>query len=109
MRVRFVADQLEILETEGEQILHLGVELHGRQRQRLAGQLQVGLFQVVGVKVAVTARPDELAGLQAADLRDHQRQERIAGDVERHTQEVFAPQVVLTTLKPETSKQFPDM
>lgn len=82
--MRFVANQFEVLEAEGEQVLHVRIELHGRQRQRLAGQLQVGLLQVIGVQMTVAAAPDELARLQVADLRHHQRQQRIACDVERH-------------------------
>src|SRR5690606_9669508 len=35
VRIRLVTDELEVLETESEQILHLRVELHGRQPQRL--------------------------------------------------------------------------
>src|SRR5690606_14591326 len=87
VRMRLVADQLEILEAEAEQVLHLRVELHRRQRQRLAGQLQIGLLQVVGVQMAVTAAPDELARREVADLRHHQRQQCIAGDVEGYAEE----------------------
>ena len=87
VRVGLVADQLEVLEAEGEQVLHVGVEPHARQRQRRAGELQVGLLQVVGVEVAVAAGPDELAGLEVADLRHHQGQQRVAGDVEGHAEE----------------------
>ncbi len=42
---------------------------------------------MVGVQVAVPAGPDELARLQVADLCHHQRQQRVAGDVERYAQE----------------------
>ena len=87
VRMGLVADQLEVLEAEVEQILHLGIQLHARQRQRLAGQLQVGLLQVVGVQVAIAAGPDELARLQAGDLRHHQGQQSVAGDVEGYAEE----------------------
>ena len=40
------------------------------------------------VRVEVHRRSvDEFAGFQSANLRDHQRQQRVAGDVERHAQE----------------------
>ena len=34
----------------------------------------------------VAERVDELARLQAADLRDHHREQRVGGDVERHAE-----------------------
>lgn len=90
--------QGEILEREREQILDLGVEPHGRQRIRLAAQLQVGLLDVVGIQVAVAAGPDELAGLQVADLRHHQCQQRVAGDIEGHAEKTLTPILLNTTL-----------
>ena len=48
--------------------------------------MQLRLLDVVRVKVQVAERVDEFARLQAADLRDHQREQRVAGDVERHAQ-----------------------
>ena len=57
------------------------------QRAGLAGQLQACLVEMVGVKVAIAAGPDELADLQPALLREHVGEQRIAGDVERHAQE----------------------
>ena len=40
--------------------------MHGRQRPRLACQLQPGLLQMVQVQVGVAEGVDELARLQAA-------------------------------------------
>jgi hypothetical protein len=42
---------------------------------------------VVAVDVAVAAGPDEVADVQVALLRQHVRQQRVAGDVEGHAQE----------------------
>jgi ribosomal protein S13 len=42
---------------------------------------------VIDVKVRVAARPDELADAEVALLRDHVREQRIGGDVERHAEE----------------------
>ena len=44
------------------------------------------LLEVVRVEMQVAEGVDELAGLQAADLRDHQREQRVARDVERHAE-----------------------
>ena len=72
--------------------LHVGVRVGG------PAQLQFGLGQVVVVDVAVPARPDEVAEVQIALLRQHHRQQRIAGDVEGHAQEdVGAALVELAT------------
>jgi hypothetical protein len=60
---------------------------HDGARARLARELQAGLFEVVGIQVAVAAGPHEFAGLQVADLRHHQREQGVGGDVERHAEE----------------------
>eukprot|EP01038_Epipyxis_sp_PR26KG_P001080 gene1080-1514_t len=51
-----------------------------------ARQLGLHLLVVVAVDVAVATRPHEVAHLQIALLGHHVGQQRIAGDVERHTQ-----------------------
>src|SRR5665811_2131501 len=53
----------------------------------LSRQLQPGLVEMVEVEVRVTEGVDEVARLELADLRDHPRQQRVGGDVERHTEE----------------------
>ena len=87
MRVRVVVLQREVLEAEGEEVHHAGVQLHPGQRAALAGELQLGLLQVVRVQVHIAEGVHELAGFQAADLRHHQGQQRVARDVEGHAQE----------------------
>src|SRR6476469_4806387 len=47
VRVRVVAFEDEVRVAEREQVLHVGIEPHHRQRLRGARQLQVRLFQVV--------------------------------------------------------------
>ena len=54
---------------------------------RLAGQLQPRLLEVVGVEVRVAEGVHEVAGPVAADLRHHQGQQRVGGDVEGHAEE----------------------
>ena len=44
MRMRVVVPQLEILEAEGEQVVHRGIDLHVWQRVWRARQLQVRLL-----------------------------------------------------------------
>jgi len=51
-----------------------------------AGELFAGLIDVVVVQVYVAEGVDEITGPQAADLREHAGEQRVAGDVERHTQ-----------------------
>ena len=62
-------------------------DLEARQRQWFAGELFARLIEMVAVKVAIAARPDEISDLEIALLRDHVRQQCIGGDVERHAQE----------------------
>ena len=84
--MRIVTGQLEILELEVVEVLHRWIQFHLRQRTRFAGKLQFRLLDMVAVKVQVAESVDEIAGFQTTDLRDHQREQRVAGDVERHAQ-----------------------
>ena len=69
-----------------------------RQRERHARELLVDLFEVIRIEVTVAAGPDELAHFEVALLREHVREQRIGGDVERHAEEnVGAALVELAT------------
>ena len=85
-RVRIVADQFKILELEVVYVFHRRIQFHLRQRTRLARELQLRLLKMIGVEMQVAKGVDEVARLQSANLRDHQREQRVAGDVERHAQ-----------------------
>lgn len=86
--------QGEVLVLEAVDVLHGGIDLHYRQRARLAAQLEFGLLQVVRVKVQVAESVDELAGLQVADLGDHHGEQGVAGDVEGHAEEQVSATLV---------------
>src|SRR5207247_3584775 len=49
-------------------------------------ELQLCLFKMIGIEVQVTKSVNERARLQIANLRDHQRQQRIRRNVERHAE-----------------------
>ncbi len=68
-------------------VVWLARELQRRVRERFIAELFENLVGVVVVDVRVAARPNKLTQLQIALVRDHHRQQRVAGDVERHTQE----------------------
>src|ERR1051325_4323005 len=84
--MRIVALEREIAEFEFEDRPHLGVQFHHRQRTRIAGQLLARLLEMIRVEMRVAEGVDEFAGTKIADLRDHHRQERIRGDVERNAE-----------------------
>src|SRR3990167_8144540 len=86
VRVGLVALELEVLVLKSEQVALVG-DRHGREVEGLASQLPAGLVQVVQVEVRVAEGVDELARLQAHDLGDHQGQQGVGGDIERHAQE----------------------
>jgi hypothetical protein len=58
----------------------------GRARG-LAGELELGLLQVIHIEVAVAAGPHEVARLIAAHLGHHHREQGVGGDVEGHAEE----------------------
>ena len=84
--MRVITGKGEIFEFEFVNVLHLWVQRHLRQGPRLAGELELSLFEVIGVKVQVPKCVDKCAGLKIADLRHHHREQCVRGDVERHTQ-----------------------
>src|ERR1700730_18029089 len=100
VRVRVVAFEHEVFVAECEDILHIRIELHHRQRPRRARQLQPGLLEVVGIEVSVAQCVNEVAGLEARYLRDHHCQQRVGRDVEG-----YAEKTVRRTLI-ELARQF---
>src|SRR6185312_7200692 len=54
----------------------------------------------IAVQVAVAARPDELAGLEIALLREHVGEQRVAGDIERHAEEDIGAALIELTGEP---------
>ena len=81
MRGKEIHFELEVIN-----VFHLRVQFHLRQGTRLARELKFRLLQMIRVKVQVAKRVDERSRLQTADLRHHQREQRIGSDVEWHTE-----------------------
>ena len=77
VRVRLVVKYLEILVTIIKQAL--GMSFYGQtwQRQKIAAELLVRLLEMIGVKMTITASPDEIAYGQAGLLRQHMREQRV--------------------------------
>ena len=57
------------------------------KRIRWTRQLLARLIQMIEIEMRVAESVNELARLQARDLRDHQREQRIGCNVERHAEE----------------------
>ena len=72
---------------EGEDVFHIGVQLHLRQLSRLSAELEVNLFEMIEVDVGVPRGVDEFARLQPAHLSYHHRQQGIGSDVEWNSEE----------------------
>lgn len=94
MRVRVIALEGEILVFEIKDILHIRVEDHAGQRAGLTGELKVDLLHVVIINVSIADGMDEIAGLQAGDLRHHQEQKGVGGDVEGDAKERVAAALI---------------
>src|SRR5215468_7431550 len=86
MRVRLVAFEDEILVSQREQVLRRRIDPHGRQRPRLARELQPRLLEMIQIKMRVAERMDEDFRLETSYLRDGKRQQRVGRDVERHAE-----------------------
>ena len=87
---RIVTNELEVLVVEVEDALDVRINLHRGQGARVTRELQLGLFDVVQVKVRIACRVNEIAWFEACHLRHHLQQQRIACNVKRHTKEGIA-------------------
>ena|SRR5258706_16373263 len=97
-RMRVVLKQFKILVIKRMNVFRIRIEFHLRQPSRLAAELQFCLVKVIGVQMQVAKRVHECSGLQVANLRDHQCQQRIRSEIEGHSQEkIRAALVKLTT------------
>ena len=85
--MRRVAFEFEVAVLEREDIRALWIDQHLRRRVRRSRQLRTGLVEMIVVEVRVAEGVDELAGLKAGYLRHHLREQRVARDVERDTEE----------------------
>src|SRR5690348_14668598 len=86
-RMMLVAHELEILVRIVEKSGGAPADVEPRRREGSARELQPRLLEVIEVQMAVAARPDEVARLEVALLREHVRQQRVARDVEWHAEE----------------------
>src|SRR5690242_12147098 len=85
--MRLVAFEREVLILKVEQLAARGVEAHARKGTRRAAELLARLLEVIQIQMRVAQREDEFARFEVDDLRDHQGEERVGGDVERHAEE----------------------
>ena len=81
-RVALIVGDLEIVIDVVEQRGWLSLQDETRRGERRARKLRVNLREMVAVKVAVPARPDEVTHFKIALLRDHVRQQRVRRDIE---------------------------
>ena len=61
MGMRVITGQFKILELEIKDRFDIWIDLHCRQRAYVARQLQFDLFKMVGVKMRIAQRMDEIA------------------------------------------------
>jgi hypothetical protein len=86
--------QREVFVAEGVDFFDRWVQLHHGQGAALAGELELGLLEVVLVEVEVAEGVDEFAGLEVADLGGHHGEQGVAGDVEGHAEEEIGAALV---------------
>ena len=84
MWVWVVVLELEVFEFEVEEVLDLRIDEHLRQWTRLAGELQLHLFDVVAIDMCITEGVYKIAGFESGDLRHHHEQQGVGCDIERH-------------------------
>ena len=81
--MRVVAFQSEVLKNKILKLRAGWIKNHARQGAAFAGELQAGLVEVVGIEMKVAEGVNKRSGLETADLSDHEREERVGGDIKR--------------------------
>ena len=94
MWMRIVILQREILVDKGEKILHVWIDFQCRQRSEFTGELQLRLLNVIRIQMHIASGPYKLSGLQVTHLRYHEREQRIACNVEWNAQKGIATALV---------------
>jgi len=84
----------EILEDKVLESATRGIEDHAGEGTTVARELEAGLVKVVRIKVEVAEGMDEFAGAEVADLRDHEGEEGVGGDVEGNAEEKIGAALV---------------
>jgi len=87
MWVCLIVDEFKVLKLEIENILYLRIDFHLRQRKGFARQLKFYLLQMVVVDVSIPEGVDKISWLESGDLRNHQCQKGIGGDVKWYPKE----------------------
>src|SRR5579863_468004 len=90
----------KILKTKRKYIPDRGIEPHHRQRIRLTAQLQFRLLQMVVVQMHIPEGVNKLSRCQITNLRHHQRQQGITGDIERDPEEHIRTALIQLTAQP---------
>ncbi len=72
--LRLVTFQHEVIESEGEQVAHLGIDLHDRQRPWRSRKLRLYLLEMITVNMRIIQRVHKLPQLQITHLGHHHRQ-----------------------------------
>ena len=60
-RMRIVAEKLEVLVLEREEIFHFRIDRHRRERPLFTRELKLRLLDVIRVQVRIAERVDEFA------------------------------------------------
>ena len=85
-RVALIIEKFVVFEAEIEQVFFCRIQFHRWQWIGVPAQLRLHLVQVIQVNVHVTQCENKITRLQAAYLSNHQGQQRIGRDIERHAQ-----------------------
>ena len=89
-----IFNQLKILKVEVSNFFLVSMNEHSWFGARRAGELQFGLFPMIGIKVQIPKGVNEFVGLQVAYFCNHHREEGIGGDVEGNAQKKIGTALV---------------
>lgn len=98
--MELIVFQGKIFEPETEDIPDGWVQLHHRRRIWSTRQLQPGLFDMIVVEVDIPEGVNEFTGLETANLRDHEGEQCVGGDIERHPEKNIGAALIKLAAQP---------
>ena len=82
--MRLILFDRNVVVAEIKDRTHRRIELQMRKRKWTSLDLFARLFEVIFLQMRIAQCVHEIADTEIAHLRDHMREQRVAGDVERH-------------------------
>ena len=92
--MRVVVFEMEIVVSEVENALYVGIDNHAGKGSRLSGKLNIDLLEMIVLDMSIAEGMNEVACFKSGDLCHHHKEQCVRCYVERHTEEYIGAALV---------------